>query len=65
MRLGKINKLGNLSQVVKNDLMDNMSVVMNNIKKKHEIRQFNLYKKIIESGVDSGEFKMPEVLRTS
>jgi AcrR family transcriptional regulator len=56
VRLGKINKLGNLSQVVKNDLMDNMSVVMN-IKKKHEITQFNLIKNIIESGINSGEFK--------
>jgi len=56
VRLGKVNKLGNLSQVVKNDLMDNMSVVMN-IKKKHEITQFNLIKNIIESGIHSREFR--------
>ncbi len=56
VRLCNINKLGNLSQVVKNDLMDNMSVIMN-IKKKHEITQLNMVKKIIAAGVASGEFK--------
>jgi AcrR family transcriptional regulator len=56
VRLCNINKMGNLSQVVKNDLMDNMSVIMN-IKKKHEITQFNMVKKIIAEGVQSGEFK--------
>ncbi len=56
VRLSKLNKLGNLSQVVKNDLMDNMSVVMN-IKRKHEITQVNMIKKIISAGVESSEFK--------
>jgi hypothetical protein len=51
-----LNKLGNLSQVVKNDLLDNMSVVMN-IKKRHEVEQVNMIKKIITEGVESGEFK--------
>ncbi len=56
VRLSKLNKLGNLSQVVKNDLMDNMSVVMN-IKRRHEIQQVNMIKKIISEGVERGEFK--------
>ncbi len=56
VRLSKLNKLGNLSQVVKNDLLDNMSVVMN-IKKRHEVEQVNMIKKIITEGVESGEFK--------
>ena len=56
VRLNKINKLGNLSQVVKNDLMDNMSVVMN-IKKKHEINQVNMIREIITDGIVRGEFK--------
>jgi AcrR family transcriptional regulator len=63
IRLNKINKLGNLSQVVKNDLMDNMSVVFN-IKKKHEINQVNMIKGIIIAGIERGEFKKikePEV----
>jgi AcrR family transcriptional regulator len=63
VRLNKINKLGNLSQVVKNDLMDNMSVVFN-IKKKHEINQVNMIKGIIMTGIEKGEFKKikePEV----
>jgi len=56
VRLNKINKLGNLSQVVKNDIMDNMSVVMN-IKKKHEMNQVNMIKRIIIDGIENGEFK--------
>jgi AcrR family transcriptional regulator len=56
VRLCNINKLGNLSQVVKNDLMDNMSVIMK-IKKKHETTQVNMVKKIIAAGIESGEFK--------
>jgi AcrR family transcriptional regulator len=63
VRLNKINKLGNLSQVVKNDLMDNMSVVMN-IKKKHEVTQVNMIRGIILTGIERGEFKKikePEV----
>ena len=56
VRLSKLNKLGNLSQVVKNDLMDNMSVVMN-IKKRHELEQMNMIKKIIRDGVANGELK--------
>lgn len=63
VRLSKINKMGNLSQVVKNDLMDNMGVVMN-IKKKHEINQVNMIQEIILHGIERGEFKKikkPEV----
>jgi AcrR family transcriptional regulator len=56
IRLCNINKLGNLSQVVKNDLMDNLSVIMN-IKKKHEKTQFTMVKEIIMMGIGSGEFK--------
>ncbi len=56
VRMSKINKMGNLSQVVKNDLMDNMSVVMN-VKKKHEINQVNMIQEIIEHGIERGEFK--------
>jgi len=56
VRLSKINKMGNLSQVVRNDLMDNMSVIMN-IKKKHEINQVNMIKGIISAGIEKGEFK--------
>jgi AcrR family transcriptional regulator len=56
IRLCKINKMGNLSQVVKNDLMDNLSVIMN-IKKKHEKTQFIMVKEIIIMGIESGEFK--------
>ena len=59
VRLCNINKLGNLSQLVKNDLMDNMSVIMN-IKKKHESTQFDMIKKIISTGIASGEFKKIE-----
>lgn len=56
VRLSKINKMGNLSQVVKNDLMDNMSVVMN-VKKKHEMNQVNMIKDIITEGIERGEFR--------
>jgi AcrR family transcriptional regulator len=56
VRLSKINKMGNLSQVVKNDLMDNMGVVMN-IKKKHEINQVNMIQEIIMHGIERGEFR--------
>ncbi|HXB42405.1 MAG TPA: TetR/AcrR family transcriptional regulator [Puia sp.] len=56
VRLCKINRMGNLSQVVKNDLMDNMRVVMN-IKKKHEINQVNMIQEIISKGIETGEFR--------
>jgi AcrR family transcriptional regulator len=56
VRLCKMNKMGNLSQVVKNDLMDNMRVVMN-IKKKHEINQVNMIQEIIAKGIGTGEFR--------
>ncbi|HVM88656.1 MAG TPA: TetR/AcrR family transcriptional regulator [Puia sp.] len=56
VRLTKLNKLGNLSQVVKNDLLDNMCVVMN-VKKRHEMEQMKMIKKIIADGVRQGEFK--------
>ncbi|HEX4851481.1 MAG TPA: TetR/AcrR family transcriptional regulator [Puia sp.] len=56
VRLSKINKLGNLSQVIKNDLMDNMEVVLK-IKKKHATTQVNMVKQIISEGVAKGEFK--------
>ncbi len=56
IRLCKIHELGNLSQVVRNDLMDNMNVVMN-LKMKHEARQVDMIRKIIADGVASGEFK--------
>jgi len=56
VRLCKISKLGNLSQVIKNDLMDNMDVVMK-IKKKHENTQVKMVREIIAEGVASGEFK--------
>ncbi|HMH32651.1 MAG TPA: TetR/AcrR family transcriptional regulator [Puia sp.] len=56
VRLVKISKMGNLSQIVKNDLMDNLNVIIKT-KKKHEATQFNMIREIIASGVDSGEFK--------
>jgi AcrR family transcriptional regulator len=56
VRLCKMNKMGNLSQVVKNDLLDNMRVVMN-IKKKHEINQVNMIQEIIAKGIETGEFR--------
>jgi len=56
VRLCKISKLGNLSQVIKNDLMDNMDVVMK-IKKKHENTQVKMVRDILAEGVASGEFK--------
>ncbi|PWT77877.1 MAG: hypothetical protein C5B59_02960 [Bacteroidetes bacterium] len=56
VRLGKINKMANLSQVIKNDLMDNMEVVLK-IKKKHAATQVKMVKQIIAEGVAKGEFK--------
>lgn len=56
VRLTKLNKLRNLSQVVKNDLLDNMHLVMD-IKKRHEVEQMNVIKELITDGVRSGEFK--------
>lgn len=55
VRLCSIQKLGNLSKVVKEDLIDNMAVIMK-IKKKHEVNQFNLIKEIIAEGIKSHEF---------
>ena len=56
VRLSKIHKMGNLSQVVKNDLLDNMGIVMK-IRKKHEVNQVGMIQKIIGDGVQYGEFK--------
>ena len=56
VRLLKIGKMGNLSQLVKNDLMDNLNVIIN-IKRKHEATQIDMMREIIAFGVDSGEFK--------
>ena len=56
VRLCKISKSGNLSQVIKNDLMDNMDVILK-MKKKHESRQVKMVRDIIAQGVKSGEFK--------
>ena len=59
IRLCNINKMGNLSQIVKDDLMDNISILFN-IKRKHEITQLAMVRKIIAEGVASGEFKQVE-----
>jgi AcrR family transcriptional regulator len=56
VRLGKIRKMGNLSQVVKNDLLDNMGVVTN-IKRRHEMTQVNMIRSILVFGMEIGEFK--------
>ena len=56
MRVCKIKKLSNLSHIIKDDLIDNISVLLN-IKKKHERSQISLVREIINTGVVSGEFK--------
>jgi AcrR family transcriptional regulator len=56
VRLHKTGKLGNLSRVIRNDLMDNIEVILK-IRKKHELTQVNMIREILAEGVASGEFK--------
>jgi len=60
VQLCKIAKQGNLSQALRNDIMDNLEVITR-IKKKHEINQVTLVRDIITGGVKSGEFKKIKV----
>jgi AcrR family transcriptional regulator len=55
-RICCIKKLANLSQVARNNLMDNLKLIMT-LKKKYELRQFAIVKRIINEGIESGEFK--------
>ena len=55
-RFYNIKKLANLSQVARNNLLDNQNLVMK-LKKKFELRQIAIIKKIISEGIFTGEFK--------
>jgi len=55
-RFSCIRKLSNLSQVARNNLLDNPDLFIA-LKKKYELRQAAIVKKIIATGIGTGEFK--------
>jgi AcrR family transcriptional regulator len=55
-RVSCIRKLANLSQVARNNLIDNLNLIIK-LKKKYELRQLTIVKRIINEGIVSGEFK--------
>jgi AcrR family transcriptional regulator len=56
IRLRRVDKMRNLSQVLKDDLIQNLGLVLE-IRKKHESEQIHIVRDIIEFGVRCGEFK--------
>jgi AcrR family transcriptional regulator len=56
IRLRRVDKMRNLSQVLKDDLLQNLALVLE-FRKKHESEQIHIVRNIIEFGIQRGEFK--------
>lgn len=56
IRLKRIDRLSNLSFVLKDDLVQNLGMVMK-IRKKHETEQIQIVKEILDFGMQRREFK--------
>ena len=56
IRLRRIDKLRNLSQALKDDLIQNLAMVLE-IRKKHESEQIQIIREILHFGIQRGEFR--------
>jgi AcrR family transcriptional regulator len=56
MRLKRIDEMCNLSHALKNDLIENLGIVLE-IKRKHDLTHTRIVKRIIDFGIQEGEFK--------